>query len=285
MEIFSEISPLRAFLKEARTSGKSMGFVPTMGALHEGHLSLLKASKSQNDLTICSIYVNPAQFNNPQDLVKYPRTIERDSQMLKKVGCEVLFCPTNDEIYPNNPLIKFDFGSLDTVMEGHFRPGHFSGVALVVAILFHIVEPDRVYFGQKDWQQFTIIKRMVDELKFNLDLISIPTTRESDGLALSSRNLRLNSEQREQAPVLYRVLTLAKQMLADGKDFTHIHKVVSEMINEMPNVRLEYLELADSINLKSIASVDEASHPILCIAAYFGEVRLIDNLMLRSRTE
>jgi pantoate--beta-alanine ligase len=202
--------------------------------------------------------------------------------MLEKVGCDVLFCPTNDEIYPDNPLIRFDFGPLDKVMEGHFRPGHFSGVALVVAILFHIIEPDRVYFGQKDWQQFTIIKRMVDELKFNLEMISIPTTRETDGLALSSRNLRLQSKQREQAPVLFRALTLAKKMLLEGNDFAHIHKVVSEMINEMPDVRLEYLELADSINLKSITNVDEASHPILCIAAYFGEVRLIDNLMLRS---
>lgn len=282
MEIFSEISPLKAFLKQARTSGKSIGFVPTMGALHNGHLSLLSASKSENDLTICSIYVNPAQFNNPQDLVKYPRTIDRDSEMLKKVGCDVLFCPANDEMYPDPTQIRFDFGDLDKVMEGHFRPGHFSGVALVVAKLFNIVEPNVVYFGQKDWQQFTIIKRMVDELMFNLELKSIPTTREPDGLALSSRNLRLNATQRAQAPILYRALSYAKErLLTKGENFSQVQKTVIEMFNELPEVKLEYFELADSLNLRSISNVDEANHPILCIAAYFGELRLIDNVLVR----
>ena len=282
MEIFSEISPLRAFLNQARMSGKSLGFVPTMGALHDGHLSLLSASKTENDITICSIYVNPAQFNNPQDLVKYPRTIDRDSEMLKKVGCDVLFCPTNDEMYPDPTQIRFDFGDLDKVMEGHFRPGHFSGVALVVAKLFNIVDPDVVYFGQKDWQQFTIIKRMVDELMFDLELKSIPTTREHDGLALSSRNLRLNTTQRAQAPVLYKALSYAKErLLTKGEPFSQVQKTVKEMFNELPEVKLEYFELADSLNLRSISNVDEASHPILCIAAYFGELRLIDNVLLR----
>ncbi|HEX5167926.1 MAG TPA: pantoate--beta-alanine ligase [Cyclobacteriaceae bacterium] len=282
MEIFNEISPLRAFLKQARMSGKTLGFVPTMGALHDGHLSLLKVAKLENDITICSIYVNPAQFNNPSDLSKYPRTIVRDSDMLKKVECDILFNPIDEEIYPDSPQIKFDFGQLDKVMEGHFRPGHFSGVALVVAKLFNIVEPNNVYFGQKDWQQFTIIKRMVQELKFNLELKSIPTTREADGLALSSRNLRLNPTQRGQAHILYEALSFAKEQLwKERHDFPSVYQSVQEMFRDIPGVRLEYFELVDSINLKSISNVDEANHPILCIAAYFGEVRLIDNMFLQ----
>ena len=281
MEIFNEISPLKAFLKQARLKGKSFGLVPTMGALHKGHISLLEASKRENDLTICSIYVNPAQFDNPKDLDKYPRTIERDSQMLEKVGCDVLFNPTNDQMYPDEPLIKFDFGSLDKVMEGHFRPGHFSGVALVVAKFFNIVAPTRVYFGQKDWQQFTIIRRMVEELKFDLELRSITTTREADGLALSSRNQRLNSEQRKQAVILFKALDFAKYELMKNKsEFTNVKKTVQEMFDYAPGVRLEYFELADSINLMPIANVEESHKPILCIAAYVGEVRLIDNMLL-----
>lgn len=281
MEVFSEISPLKAVLKQARIKGKSLGLVPTMGALHKGHLSLLEASQKENDLTICSIYVNPAQFNNPKDLLKYPRTIEKDSEMLKKVGCDLLFTPTNNEMYPDAPLIKFDFGHLDKVMEGHFRPGHFSGVALVVAKFFNIVAPDRVYFGQKDWQQFTIIRRMVEELKFDLELKSINTTRETDGLALSSRNQRLNAKQREQAVILFKALDFAKkELVVKKKDFLEVKKSVENMFTEAQDVRLEYFELADSINLKPIISVEQADQPILCIAAYIGEVRLIDNMFI-----
>lgn len=281
MEVFSEISPLKAFLKQARKGGKTIGLVPTMGALHNGHLSLLEAAKKDNSLAVCSIYVNPAQFNNPLDLVKYPRTIERDSEMIKKVGCDVLFNPTNEEMYPEEPSIRFDFGNLDKVMEGYFRPGHFSGVALVVAKLFNIVEPDHVYFGQKDWQQFMIIKRVVDELKFNLKLKSVSTTRESEGLAMSSRNLRLTESERKDAAILYRALTFAKiELMENGKGFQDVQSSVRAMFDKFPNVQLEYFELADSVNLKSINRVEEAVRPILCIAAYVGEVRLIDNMFL-----
>jgi pantoate--beta-alanine ligase len=284
MEIFKEISPLKAFLKQARTDGKSLGLVPTMGALHKGHLSLLEASKAENDITICSIYVNPTQFNNPQDLIKYPRTYDGDLAMLQKVGCDVLFSPTNDEMYLDEALMTLDFGPLDKVMEGHFRPGHFSGVALVVAKLFNIVEPDKVYFGQKDWQQFTIIKRMVEEMKFNLLLRSVSTTRESDGLALSSRNLRLKENDREKASTLYKALNQAKEELI-GKQtpFSKVSQEIKEMVEEQQGIQLEYFELADSENLKLIADVEEADQPILCIAAFVGDVRLIDNMLLKER--
>jgi pantoate--beta-alanine ligase len=284
MEIFKEISPLKAFLKQARMDGKSLGLVPTMGALHKGHLSLLEASKAENDISICSIYVNPTQFNNPQDLIKYPRTYDGDLAMLQKVGCNVLFSPTNSEMYPDPALMKLDFGPLDKVMEGHFRPGHFSGVALVVAKLFNIVEPDKVYFGQKDWQQFTIIKRMVEEMKFNLLLRSVSTTRESDGLALSSRNLRLKENDRKKASTLYKALNQAKEELIEKQTpFSKVSQEIKEMVEEQQGIQLEYFELADSENLKLIADVEEADQPILCIAAFVGDVRLIDNMLLKER--
>src|SRR5690349_22407745 len=163
MEIFKEIAPLKAFLRAKKQAQQSIGLVPTMGALHNGHISLIETSKVANSLTVCSIFVNPAQFNNPSDLLKYPRTLDKDISLLEKVECDVIFCPDSAEMYPEPATIKFDFGQLDKVMEGKFRPGHFSGVALVVSKLFNIVEPDRAYFGQKDWQQFSIIRQMVDE--------------------------------------------------------------------------------------------------------------------------
>jgi pantoate--beta-alanine ligase len=204
--------------------------------------------------------------------------------MLQKVGCNVLFSPTNSEMYPDPALMKLDFGPLDKVMEGHFRPGHFSGVALVVAKLFNIVEPDKVYFGQKDWQQFTIIKRMVEEMKFNLLLRSVSTTRESDGLALSSRNLRLKENDRKKASTLYKALNQAKEELI-GKQtpFSKVSQEIKEMVEEQQGIQLEYFELADSENLKLIADVEEADQPILCIAAFVGDVRLIDNMLLKER--
>lgn len=281
MEIFTKIGPFKAFLKSVRKSGKSIGLVPTMGALHRGHLSLLEASKKENSLTICSIYVNPTQFNNPQDLVKYPRTFDKDSELLKKVGCDVLFSPVNDEMYPDDPIIRFDFGALEEVMEGKYRPGHFSGVALVVGKLFNIVQPDRVYFGQKDWQQLTIIRRMVDELKFDLTFRPIPTTREPDGLALSSRNQRLNTDQRKKASIFFQALTFAKEALTVKKEsLTQVKISVQEMFHKVSDSRLEYFELADSVNLNLLESVEESNHPILCIAGYVGDIRLIDNMFL-----
>ncbi|MFZ6009380.1 MAG: pantoate--beta-alanine ligase [Bacteroidota bacterium] len=280
MEIFKHIAPLKAFLKDLRLQGKSVGLVPTMGALHAGHISLIKAAKAQNDITVSSIYINPTQFNNPADLQKYPRTLENDTQLLQKVGCDVLFCPENDEMYQEKSGLTFDFGSLDKVMEGKFRPGHFSGVALVVSKFFNIVRPDQAYFGQKDWQQFAIIRRLNEELKFDIQLHSVPTLREEDGLALSSRNLRLTVDERGFAAIFYQALEAAKQALLAGKKISEVKKLVKTIVDKQHGAKLEYFEVADSKNLNLLENVESGSQPILCIAGYIGDVRLIDNMFL-----
>jgi len=280
MEIFKHITPLKAFLKDQKLKGRTVGLVPTMGALHPGHLALVTASKNANDVTVSSVYVNPAQFNNIKDLEKYPRTLENDAAMLEKVGCNVLFAPDNAEIYPQKANIRFDFGSLDKVMEGEFRPGHFSGVALVVSKLFHIVEPDHAYFGRKDFQQFAIIRQLVTDLNFNLTLHCIDTLREADGLAMSSRNLRLNAEERPLAIIFYKALQEARQQLKTGATVQAVKTRVRQMIDAQPHTRFEYFEVADPLNLNALDNVKEVSQPILCIAGYIGEIRLIDNVFL-----
>lgn len=280
MEIFKEIAPLKAFLRAKRQQGKTIGLVPTMGALHAGHLSLIDTSKQATDLTVCSIFVNPTQFNNPADLEKYPRTLDKDTNWLEKVGCDVLFYPDTIEMYERASTIRFDFATLDKVMEGEFRPGHFSGVALVVSKLFNIVEPDHAYFGQKDWQQFAIIRQLVEELKFPLTLHSVPTLREADGLAMSSRNLRLTPAQRSVATVFYQALQHARNALHTGMALAVVKQQVKTLVESAQGVQLEYFELANSINLNLIDNVKSADRPILCIAGYVGEVRLIDNMFL-----
>ena len=280
MEIFKQIAPLRAYLDQVRKSNKTIGLVPTMGALHRGHISLVESSKSENAITVATIYVNPTQFNNPNDLQKYPKTPEKDILMLKNAGCDVVFCPEDQEMYAEKSAINFDFGNLDKVMEGKFRPGHFSGVALVVSKLFNIVQPDKAYFGQKDWQQFAIIRLLVRELKFNFEVASVPILREPDGLAMSSRNLRLSPAQRSSAAVLYQALQMANKALKSGTPLATVKKAVSERVNGKPEMKLEYFELADSKNLTILNDVDNSTSTILCIAAYAGEVRLIDNMFL-----
>jgi pantoate--beta-alanine ligase len=278
MQIFREIHPLKAFLVEKRLSGRTIGFVPTMGALHEGHLSLIHASRNENSITVCSIFVNPAQFNNPSDLQKYPRTLEKDIQLLENTGCEVLFCPEADEIYTSQHIVQFDFGQLDKTMEGQFRPGHFSGVALVVSKLFHMVEPTVAYFGQKDWQQFAIIRQLVKDLSFNVLLKSVPIIRESDGLAMSSRNMRLTNDQRKRAAILFKSLNESSDLLRKGNSISQVKDFVKKRLESSPDIKLEYFEVADSENLKLLNNVEESVSPILCIAAFVGDVRLIDNL-------
>lgn len=278
MHIFQEIRPLKAFLEKTRRDSKTIGFVPTMGALHPGHLSLIQASQKDNQKTICSIYVNPTQFNNAQDLAKYPRTLEQDIELLRQQGCDALFCPNNAEMYAADSTLKFDFGYLNTELEGRYRPGHFSGVALVVSKLFNIVRPDVAYFGQKDFQQFKIIERLVSELKFEIALQCMPIVREEDGLAMSSRNARLNLEERKKAAQLYQALLFAKEGLGNNKPMSDIRSQVEARFNAVGGIRLEYLALADATNLLPIENVEGKS--ILLIAAYVGEVRLIDNLLL-----
>jgi pantoate--beta-alanine ligase len=280
MEIFKKIAPLKVYLEEIRRSGKTIGLVPTMGALHNGHIALINASRAQNSHTICSIYVNPMQFNNPADLQKYPRNLAQDISLLDMAGCDALFYPDNEDMYEGKSVLKFDFGHLDKVMEGKYRPGHFSGVALVVSKLFNIINPDNAYFGQKDWQQFAVIQQVVTELKFGLTLHSIPTQRETDGLAMSSRNLRLNGMQRQQASIFYNALRLAKEKLKKGEEIARVKRLVRELVEETDGVKLEYFEVAESKSLTLLEAVDGVETPILCIAGYVGEVRLIDNMFL-----
>ena len=278
MDIFSQIGPLRAFLEQKKLIGKSLGFVPTMGALHDGHLALIRESHRENEITVCSIYVNPTQFSNADDLARYPRTIDRDIEMLESVGCNVLFCPSNEEVYPEKSRIKFDFGPLEQLMEGKFRPGHFSGVATVVSKLFNIVQPSKAYFGQKDFQQFKIVECLVQELKFNVQLRCVPIQREKDGLAMSSRNMRLDNEQRRNAVVFYESLQMAKRRLEEGLSMSLVREEIKKHCESKPGVKLEYLELTDTSNFVQSESV--TSKAILLIAGYVGEVRLIDNLLL-----
>lgn len=282
MVIFKEIGPLRAYFSENGRHQLMRGFVPTMGALHQGHLELIKTSKRDNAITVCSIFVNPTQFNNPSDLEKYPRTVEKDIAQLEAAGCDVLFCPEREEMYQKTSTLQFDFGKLDKVFEGEFRPGHFSGVALVVSKLFNIVVPNRAYFGQKDFQQFKIISRLVEELNFALELICVPTQRESNGLAMSSRNLRLTAEQRTQATVFYRSLVFAKTELQAGMDFKSVHERVAQMCAREPGVKLEYFTLADRENLNRLESVNEASRSILLLAGFVAGIRLIDNMFVEA---
>jgi pantoate--beta-alanine ligase len=280
MQIFYEISSLRSFLALARKNGKTIGFVPTMGALHEGHLSLIRKAQEENDLVVCSIYVNPTQFNNPDDLAKYPRLLETDAEMLRKVGCHVLFAPTDTEMYPTKPQLKFQFGFLETVMEGKFRQGHFSGVALVVSKLFHIVMPDKAYFGQKDLQQYLIIHQLVRELSFPIEVVRCPIVRETNGLAMSSRNKRLNTQQIQIASHIFEALQMAKQMLS-SHPIAYVQQHIRTFFSTIEGIELEYFEIVDAYTLESITDDEKYMKPLaLCIAAFVGEVRLIDNLLI-----
>ncbi|MFN7491644.1 MAG: pantoate--beta-alanine ligase [Cyclobacteriaceae bacterium] len=278
MEIFNEIKPIRAFLTAQKKLGRTIGLVPTMGALHDGHIELIRSSRQENDLTVCSIYVNPTQFNNATDLEKYPRTLAADSALLQEAGCDVVFAPANSEMYASPSQLHFDMGHLDKILEGEFRPGHFSGVALVVSKLFNIAAPTRAYFGQKDFQQYKVITRLVEELMFDIELRSVPIVRETSGLAMSSRNQRLTAEEREHATVFYRSLLLAKDLLKKGESIIPVREKVKQLCESVPAVRLEYFEWVDTVNLKPAENV--SSQTILLIAGYVGEVRLIDNLIV-----
>ena len=278
MVILTSPSELRAYLKQSRRG--EIGLVPTMGAVHAGHTSLVVASKASNEVTVCSIYVNPTQFNNVSDLSSYPRSLEADCQLLERHGCDAVFIPDNETMYPEPPRTRLHFGELETVMEGRFRPGHFNGVGLVVSKLFHLVQPDRAYFGQKDLQQFLIVQRLVTDLGFGLQLVRCPSVREPDGLAMSSRNARLTSAQRQLAPALYQALNQAREMLAAHQNVAQTKQVILDHFSGLPGIRLEYFEIVDGDDLQEVRDLQNHRHVALCIAAYLGEVRLIDNLIL-----
>lgn len=279
MQVFKEITPLQEYLDIQIQEGRTIGFVPTMGALHDGHLSLIAFSVADNDLTVASIFVNPKQFNNPDDLKKYPRTLDRDLKELETSGCDIVFFPSGKEMYPEEVHIVYDFGNLDKVMEGKHRPGHFNGVAIVVEHLFKITKPDKAYFGQKDFQQLAIIKALVEIQKMPVDIIPCPIVREADGLAMSSRNIRLTVAQRKAAPGIYRALQGAKSKF-NQTSIKEIKDWVDRQIRNIPEMQLEYFEIVDQKSLMPVLTRRQGQTCIACIAVYLGEVRLIDNMFL-----
>ncbi len=282
MKIIRLKTELQADIKALKSSGKTIGFVPTMGALHDGHKALVMQSVSENDVCIVSIFVNPTQFNNQTDLEKYPRTLERDAQMLEQVGCKVVFAPEPSEIYDDkelNGLFSFDFGGLDTVMEGKFRPGHFNGVVQIVSKLFQLVQPDKAYFGEKDFQQLAIIHHMVKSMDFNVKIVDCPIVREPSGLAMSSRNERLSGEQRKKAVEISKVLFESRNF-APQLSPIELTRLVIEKINAVDGLVVEYYEIVNSNTLQPLDSWTEPA--VGCIAVFCGEVRLIDNIRYNS---
>ena len=280
MQIYSNPKLLRSYISEQRIQGKIIGLVPTMGALHQGHLELVRESLRNDDITICSIYVNPVQFNDQQDLKNYPRDLDRDLEFLKRLNCDAVFCPNDEVMYPSPPTLSVNFGELENVMEGRYRPGHFSGVAIVVSKLFNIVRPDRAYFGEKDWQQLIIIKQLVEDLNFPLEIVGVPIFREVDGLAMSSRNKRLSEAQRNVAGELYQTLLVVKQELEKHTTIEKACKHGSEYLEQFPLIQLEYLEVVDANTLDSATQVLGTKPLTICLAAFLGEVRLIDNMQV-----
>lgn len=261
-----------------RNDRKTIGLVPTMGALHIGHLELVKKAKESTDVVVVSIYVNPTQFNNPADFEKYPKNLDKDLEILDKIGVDIVFTPENQEIYPSNPKLRLNFGLLEEVLEGAFRPGHFNGVGIVVSKLLNIVKPDVAFFGQKDLQQVAIIKRLVSDLSFDVKIDVVRTVREADGLAFSSRNVRLNPDERMAALVLSKALFFAKSELLRGVDWLTVKNQAVQLFESEPLCRLEYFELVDPNTFKILETFDPRDLSSICTAAYVGEVRLIDNL-------
>jgi len=281
---FHTVYELQQYLTTVRQQEKTIGFVPTMGALHNGHLNLVERAKSECDIVVCSIFVNPTQFNNPADLARYPRTLTEDSALLETVGTDIIFSPSVAEMYPEPATLRFDFGDLETVMEGASRPGHFNGVGLVVSKLFHMVQPNKAYFGQKDLQQVAVIRRLVRDLNFPLELVRCDTVREADGLAMSSRNRLLSPEERTQAPMLFDALTLAKNMLLTGgrpDEYTpdQARAAVRDYIGQQPAFALDYIDVVNADSLQPVAELQAPGQTAICLAAQLGTVRLIDNVV------
>ncbi len=259
-------------------SEKTIGLVPTMGALHEGHLDLVKKCKKECDITVVSIFVNPTQFNNPQDFAKYPITLEEDLEKLETIGTDFVFLPNVLAIYPEKTGLTFNFGELEHVLEGEFRPGHFNGVGIIVSKLFHIIKPAKAFFGQKDLQQVAVINRLIRDLSFDLELVIVHTRREIDGLAMSSRNLRLNLEERALALILYSSLKRAKYELLRGKSWLEVSKQIRLNFEAKSLAKLEYFELVHPESFTRFKKFDSGQKSSICVAAYIGNVRLIDNL-------
>lgn len=280
MKIYATISEMRAACRAARKGGKQLSFVPTMGALHEGHLSLVRAARESGGTVASSIFVNPTQFGPTEDLAKYPRSFERDCDLLEREGVELLFAPSVEEMYPSHSVTWVTVEDLSNKLDGRSRPGHFRGVTTVVAKLFHIVEPDAAFFGQKDAAQVAILRRMVRDLNLPIDIVVCPIVREPDGLAMSSRNAYLNAEQRQQALVLHRSLIRVQQLLDQGETSAHILTSAGQQeFAAQPSVRLDYFEIVNPDTLDPIQ--DTRNGALIAVAAYVGSTRLIDNLLIK----
>lgn len=279
MEIVRTVSGIRQKSREARERGLSIGLVPTMGALHDGHLSLIKRAREDNDIVIVSLFVNPTQFNNPEDLRTYPRTEEADCRKLEAMNVDYAFVPSVDEIYPEPDTRVFDLGPVAEVMEGAMRPGHFNGVAQIVSRLFDMTNPTRAYFGEKDFQQIAVIRRMAELEGFDLTIIDCPIKRESDGLAMSSRNVRLSPEQRAIAPAIHRTL-LSSLDWAKDHSLEQTRRYVIDEINSFPGMDVEYYEIVNPSTMQPLSQWSDAPDGVAvgCVTVYVGEVRLIDNI-------
>jgi pantoate--beta-alanine ligase len=281
MIIFKRVADLQRYLTACRQAGKEIGFAPTMGALHQGHLALIRAANEQTQVSVASIFVNPTQFNDPSDLQKYPRTPESDIQQLVEASCQVLFMPSIAEIYPDGttPSVTFEFSPLDTVLEGHFRPGHFDGMAQVVHRLLGIVQPHKLFMGQKDFQQWTIVKSMLAQTQSNVELVMMPTVREADGLAMSSRNVRLSPEFRALAPAIHEAL---QQCIGFSK--THSPAEVESLgaaFLTTKGFQVEYFSIADARTLQPIRLFEDTDYVVALVAAWANDVRLIDNVIVK----
>ena len=277
MKIVKGINELKGYLVDSKRNGKRIGLVPTMGALHKGHLSLVERCVRENDICVVSVFVNPTQFNDKHDLETYPRTLEADCALLESAGCDFVFAPSVEEMYPEPDTRTFDFGTVMQVMEGAKRPGHFNGVAQVVSKLFYIVEPDNAYFGEKDFQQIAVIRAMVKQLQIPVQINACPIVREADGLALSSRNTRLTPALRQKAPLIARTLQESKA-LAATKSVREVIDYVVNTLNVDPDLEVEYYEIVDGDSLVAIQDWKDTSYAVGCVTVYCGEVRLIDNI-------
>ena len=277
MQTIHSIKELQACLSEAKNAGKSVGLVPTMGALHEGHASLVRRSVKENDVTVVSIFLNPTQFNDPKDLERYPRTLESDCKLLEQCGAQIAFAPSVNEMYPEPDTRSFSYPPTDSVMEGARRPGHFNGVCQIVSKLFMITEPDRAYFGEKDFQQICVIRRMVADLGFKMDIVPCPVIREASGLAMSSRNSLLTPDEKVLAANIYRVM---KESLSQGLSVRDTEAWVTDTLNAIEGLEVEYYSIVNGETLAEVNSWDDAPHIVGCITVYCGHtpIRLIDHI-------
>jgi pantoate--beta-alanine ligase len=279
MLVLHKIDEIKDVISQEKAKKKTIGFVPTMGALHQGHISLIDYSKKETDITVCSIFVNPTQFNNQSDLKNYPRTPDADIKLLEAAGCDILYMPDVKDVYTENDTRKFDFGYLDNILEGATRPGHFNGVGQVVSILLEGVKPDKAFFGSKDYQQVMVVKSLVKQLNLQVDIIACPILREADGLAMSSRNVRLNEQERLEAAAIPEMMKLGNQILklygiAEAK------KYISSVVATIPNMKLDYYEVCDAETLEAISDIKPNQKAVSLIAVFVGNIRLIDNWMV-----